>query len=144
MDKFEIAGAEVIEREVTETGNGAHVYVPKDWLDSTVKVVRIGREESPEMEVCDVCERATNTTEEWCWTDEGGGAFFQICSDCRTNIRESTEHKCTICREDREMSKSSGFGPMGGPNQPWYSGCDTCRARVIFGRASSPRPAWID
>lgn len=39
-DRFEIAGHEVLEGEVTAVGNGAHVLVPKDWLGADVKVVR--------------------------------------------------------------------------------------------------------
>ena len=32
MGQFEIAGHEVVDRDVKATGNGAHVYVPKRWL----------------------------------------------------------------------------------------------------------------
>lgn len=41
MDEFKIDGHEVIEKDVSEHGTGAHVYVPKEWLDDTVKIVRI-------------------------------------------------------------------------------------------------------
>ncbi len=40
MDRHEIEGHEVIEAEVTATGNGAHVFVPKDWRGADVKIVR--------------------------------------------------------------------------------------------------------
>ena len=40
MDRHEIEGHEVIEGEVKQTGNGAHVLVPKDWRGADVKVVR--------------------------------------------------------------------------------------------------------
>jgi putative transposon-encoded protein len=41
VDEFKINGHEVIEKDVSEHGTGAHVYVPKEWLDDTVKIVRI-------------------------------------------------------------------------------------------------------
>lgn len=40
MDRHEIAGHEVVEGTVKPTGNGAHVLVPRRWLDAEVKVVR--------------------------------------------------------------------------------------------------------
>lgn len=40
MDEFRINGHEVVEKDVSKHGNGAHVYVPKGWLDDTVKIVR--------------------------------------------------------------------------------------------------------
>ena len=40
MGQFEIAGHEVMDRDVKPTGNGAHVYVPKRWRGAGVKVVR--------------------------------------------------------------------------------------------------------
>ena len=40
MDEFSIGGHEVVEKEVSGHGNGAHVYVPKEWLGETVKIVR--------------------------------------------------------------------------------------------------------
>ncbi|WP_436903804.1 DUF2080 family transposase-associated protein, partial [Halovenus halobia] len=40
VDKFSIEGHEVVEKEVSSHGNGAHVYVPKEWLKETVKIVR--------------------------------------------------------------------------------------------------------
>ncbi len=40
MDEFSIAGHEVIEKDVSEHGTGAHVYLPKEWLNDTVKIVR--------------------------------------------------------------------------------------------------------
>jgi len=39
-DEYRINGHEVVEKDVSQHGNGAHVYVPKEWLDETVKVVR--------------------------------------------------------------------------------------------------------
>lgn len=143
MDKYEIEGDEVLEREVKATGNGAHVYLPKEWLDYTVKVVRVPQDEEPELEECAVCNREAKNTTEWCWFDDGGGAYFTICSDCRLEIGEEIEDVCPICRQDREMSRSEGFGPIG-PNEDVYAGCDTCRERVLFGNTPSPQPAWIE
>ncbi len=40
MDRHEIAGHEVVKGTVKPTGNGAHVLVPRRWLDADVKVVR--------------------------------------------------------------------------------------------------------
>jgi putative transposon-encoded protein len=40
MDYHEIEGYEVVDGEVKPTGNGAHVLVPRRWLDTDVKVVR--------------------------------------------------------------------------------------------------------
>jgi putative transposon-encoded protein len=48
VDEFRINGHEVVEKDVSEHGNGAHVYVPKEWLDDTVKVVRTSKSESDE------------------------------------------------------------------------------------------------
>jgi putative transposon-encoded protein len=48
MGQFEIAGHEVMDREVKATGNGAHVYVTKRWLGEDVKVVRVSDRGSDE------------------------------------------------------------------------------------------------
>jgi hypothetical protein len=40
VDEFSIGGHEVVEKAVSAHGNGAHVYVPKEWLGETVKIVR--------------------------------------------------------------------------------------------------------
>ncbi|WP_248898279.1 DUF2080 family transposase-associated protein [Haloplanus halobius] len=40
MDRHEIEGHEVIEGTVKPTGNGAHIYVPKEWVGADVKIVR--------------------------------------------------------------------------------------------------------
>jgi len=39
-NRFEINGEEVLDGEVKEFGNSAHVTVPKRWRGSDVKVVR--------------------------------------------------------------------------------------------------------
>jgi putative transposon-encoded protein len=39
--KFEIYGEEVIEKKVRPSGASGRVYLPSDWVDRHVKVVRI-------------------------------------------------------------------------------------------------------
>ena len=39
---FSTGGIEVIRRTVKKSGSGAHIYVPKEWLDETVVVIRTG------------------------------------------------------------------------------------------------------
>lgn len=41
MDRHEIEGYEVLDRDVRPVGNGAHVLVPKRWIGADVKVVRV-------------------------------------------------------------------------------------------------------
>jgi hypothetical protein len=143
MDKYEIEGDEVIAREVKATGNGAHVYLPKEWLDHTVKIVRLPQEEATPLEQCGICNRKSQDTAEWCWTDESGGAFFQICPDCQSELSNTQEDICAVCRKDREQSKSDGFGPIGA-DKDGYPGCDTCRERVVFGNTPAAQPVWIE
>lgn len=40
MDEFEVSGYEIIRRTATEHGNGAHVYLPKDWLGTQLALIR--------------------------------------------------------------------------------------------------------
>ena len=41
VDRYEIEGEEIVEREVKPFGNGgAHVTAPKDWIGAKVKLVR--------------------------------------------------------------------------------------------------------
>jgi transitional endoplasmic reticulum ATPase len=42
MDRFEIAGEEVVDGEAKAFGNGAHVTVPMEWRRASAKVVRTG------------------------------------------------------------------------------------------------------
>ncbi|MCK4818971.1 DUF2080 family transposase-associated protein [bacterium] len=39
---FNTEGIEVIRRPVKKTGSGAHVTLPKEWLDETVVIIRTG------------------------------------------------------------------------------------------------------
>jgi len=144
MDKYEIEGDEVVEREVKPTGNGAHVYVPKKWLKRTVKVVRVpdGLPELGRTHGCEVCGSPATDVDEWCWIDDSGGAYFRICSNCRSEVTNAPQDACAICWKDRERSKSDGFGPIGKDTEQ-YLGCDSCRARVVFGDSPNPQLGWM-
>ena len=39
--KFEVYGQEMIEKKVKLSGNSGRVYLPPDWVDHHVKIIRI-------------------------------------------------------------------------------------------------------
>jgi putative transposon-encoded protein len=39
--KFEIYGEEMIEKRVKASGNSGRVYLPPDWVNHKVKIIRI-------------------------------------------------------------------------------------------------------
>ncbi|MFX0113327.1 MAG: DUF2080 family transposase-associated protein [Candidatus Hodarchaeota archaeon] len=39
--KFEVWGQEMIERVVKKSGNSGRIYLPPNWIDKRVKVIRI-------------------------------------------------------------------------------------------------------
>ena len=39
--KFEVWGEEMIEKKVRLSGNSGRVYLPPDWVDHQVKIIRI-------------------------------------------------------------------------------------------------------
>ena len=39
--KFEVYGEEMIEKKVKMSGNSGRVYLPPDWVDHHVKIIRI-------------------------------------------------------------------------------------------------------
>ena len=39
--KFEVYGEEMIEKKVRLSGNSGRVYLPPDWVDHHVKIIRI-------------------------------------------------------------------------------------------------------
>ena len=39
--KFEVYGEEMIEKKVRLSGNSGRVYLPPDWVDHQVKIIRI-------------------------------------------------------------------------------------------------------
>ena len=39
--KFEVYGEEMIEKRVKLSGNSGRVYLPPDWVDHHVKIIRI-------------------------------------------------------------------------------------------------------
>ncbi|MFB6283522.1 MAG: DUF2080 family transposase-associated protein [Halobacteria archaeon] len=40
MDRYEVEGHEVLEKEVKEQGGVGRVYLPKEWIGGRVKIVR--------------------------------------------------------------------------------------------------------
>ena len=39
--KFEVYGEEMLEKKVKMSGNSGRVYLPPDWIDHHVKIIRI-------------------------------------------------------------------------------------------------------
>ena len=39
--KFEVYGEEMIEKKVKLSGNSGRVYLPPDWVDHHVKIIRV-------------------------------------------------------------------------------------------------------
>lgn len=39
--KFEVYGEEMIEKKVRSSGNSGRVYLPPDWVDHHVKIIRV-------------------------------------------------------------------------------------------------------
>lgn len=39
--KFEVYGEEMIEKKVRLSGNSGRVYLPPDWVDHQVKIIRV-------------------------------------------------------------------------------------------------------
>ncbi len=39
--KFEVYGEEMIEKEVKQSGNSGRVYLPPEWIEKHVKIIRI-------------------------------------------------------------------------------------------------------
>ena len=39
--KFEVYGEEMVEKKVKQSGNSGRVYLPPDWVGSSVKIIRI-------------------------------------------------------------------------------------------------------
>ena len=44
MAEFTFQGKEAITKEVTKTGTGAHVFVPKDWMGEEVAIIRLDQD----------------------------------------------------------------------------------------------------
>lgn len=44
MAEFTFHGKEAITKEVTKTGTGAHVFVPKEWLGEEVAIIRLDQD----------------------------------------------------------------------------------------------------
>ncbi len=41
--EFKVKGFEMIDREVKQSGNTGRVYLPKNWIGSKVKIIRVSR-----------------------------------------------------------------------------------------------------
>jgi putative transposon-encoded protein len=41
--ELKVTGFEMIEREVKQSGNTGRVYLPKNWIGSTVKIIRVSK-----------------------------------------------------------------------------------------------------
>jgi len=39
--KFEVYGQEMLEKIVKKCGNSGRIYLPPDWIDKKVKIIRI-------------------------------------------------------------------------------------------------------
>ncbi len=39
--KFEVYGEEMIDKEVRQSGSSGRIYLPPDWVDRHVKIIRI-------------------------------------------------------------------------------------------------------
>ena len=45
MAEFTFQGEEAITKDVTKTGTGAHVFVPKEWLGEEVAIIRLSQDD---------------------------------------------------------------------------------------------------
>jgi len=41
--EFKVIGYEMLEREVKQSGNSGRVYLPKNWINSRVKIIRVSK-----------------------------------------------------------------------------------------------------
>ncbi|MFX1254631.1 MAG: DUF2080 family transposase-associated protein [Promethearchaeota archaeon] len=41
--EFKVIGFEMLEREVKQSGNSGRVYLPKNWINSRVKIIRVSK-----------------------------------------------------------------------------------------------------
>jgi putative transposon-encoded protein len=39
--KFEVYGQEMLEKFVKKCGNSGRIYLPPDWIDKKVKIIRV-------------------------------------------------------------------------------------------------------
>ncbi len=39
--KFEVHGAEVLEKQVKQSGNSGRIYLPPTWVGKKVKIIRL-------------------------------------------------------------------------------------------------------
>lgn len=41
--EFKVFGFEMLDREVRQSGNTGRVYLPRDWIGSRVKIIRVSK-----------------------------------------------------------------------------------------------------
>ncbi|MFX0053064.1 MAG: DUF2080 family transposase-associated protein [Candidatus Hermodarchaeota archaeon] len=41
--EFKVIGFEMLDREVRQSGNTGRVYLPKNWIGSRVKIIRVSK-----------------------------------------------------------------------------------------------------
>lgn len=41
--EFKVYGFEMLDREVRQSGNTGRVYLPRDWIGSRVKIIRVSK-----------------------------------------------------------------------------------------------------
>ena len=41
--EFKVLGFEMLDREVKQSGNTGRVYLPKSWIQSRVKIIRVSK-----------------------------------------------------------------------------------------------------
>ncbi len=44
--ELKVTGFEMIEREVKQSGNTGRVYLPKNWIGTTVRIIRVSKRKS--------------------------------------------------------------------------------------------------
>ncbi len=43
--EFKVFGFEMLDREVRQSGNTGRVYLPRDWIGSRVKIIRVSKKQ---------------------------------------------------------------------------------------------------
>jgi hypothetical protein len=46
--EFKVFGFEMLDREVRKSGNTGRVYLPRDWISSRVKIIRVSEKRKEE------------------------------------------------------------------------------------------------
>lgn len=102
-------------------------------------------------EACDICGGLVYDSEGATLTDEGGGAWMDLCDECEKYIKKTGTggQRCAICaRIKSENSKADGITffsdyEEGGSVPPCYPVCDECRRNLIF-KPRGQRERYLD